>query len=112
MTGIVFNESALRDIKKTVSRDRADFRFGFVVWRQYDADLGEWLMDAGFLVGSRAIAREAFLPNLTERPKAVASKLRDWLEPCKNDGILYFNQKIILISCGTDPTTTSISKWN
>jgi hypothetical protein len=94
LIGIVFNESTLLKINKTVSKDRADFRFGFAVWREYVADHREWWMSAGFLVASKAIAREIFLPNLSERPKEIANKLRDWLEAHKGDEIyLNFEQR-------------------
>jgi hypothetical protein len=95
LIGIVFNESALRTINKakTVFNDRADFRFGFILWREYFADHHQWWTNAGFLVASKAIARQTFSPNLTEMRKEIASKLRNWLEPYKGDAILNFDQK-------------------
>lgn len=91
--GIFFNDDELRRIRGTVSTDKADFRFGFVCWAQFDTANTASNLSAGFQVSNKALARAAFVPNVKESRNWVALKLQRWLVQCETSPYLWFEEE-------------------
>lgn len=87
--GIVFNDKELRAVKPTVQTDTADFRFGFVVWR----DDVEQTVSAGFDFWNKAIARACFIENVRTNASLITKKLLPWFDRYADDTSMRFDQE-------------------
>jgi hypothetical protein len=92
LTGIVFNERELRDVKSQVGTDRADFRFGFVIWRLLNDD-GDWVVYGGFEMWNKTLARVRFMQNIRENAPEVGKRILAWLRRHRRDGFAMFDQE-------------------
>jgi hypothetical protein len=92
-TGLFFNEEKLRAIRSPVSTDRADFRFGYAIWRYYSPHSDTWIVTAGFVMWNKALTRVRFMRHVRENAANLEQSLLRWLRRHKGHGFIHFDQE-------------------
>lgn len=93
LTGIVFHESELRNVKSPVATDRADDRFGFEVWREYQTRENRWSVYGGFSTWNKALARVCFMRNVRDNAASIETRVLAWLNRYGLDAWIDFDQE-------------------